>query len=181
MPGTEDLLTPESDDQSPPGRGVLPLQPEFSGAGPGSRIKTALGTYGDGPGIDPALLIEDPPFWFILFAWRIRRNYVTAFRKMPREKALKILSVARIPPLCMLALGLRWGFIDRSEFDYLELKTLFDLAGHDTTEFGKELDKQEMRCLYRLDENFGRVSWYTLLQVDFGRFDEDATRETSRR
>lgn len=148
-------------------RESLPLQPEFSSSGPGGRIKTAIGLFGDGSSIDPTLLTEDPPFWFFLRRGQIYTHYCTALQCMDKTRALQILSAAGLPPLCILTLGLRFRILPREDFDYLDLQAVFDVAGHSPPEFGKFLDKLQDRCLYHLDRTWGVKNRQMLESADF--------------
>jgi hypothetical protein len=145
-------------------------QPEFSGSGPGNLVRTALGLFDDDPSIDPTTLKHDPPFWFSIFQSATRKHYYRCLNQMPRERALKILHAAGIPPLCMLTVAMRWDMLIGEDYDYLDLEAVFDGAGHDVSSFGKTLDKLETRSLYRLFCTFGFRSTSMLLNADISEF-----------
>lgn len=141
------------------------LQTEFKGSGPGGGCRTAIGLSEDG-NIDPSILVEDPPFWFPLIAWKFRKHFLSGLAGMPSERALSVLAVSGMPPLCILSLGLRWGLIDRAEFDYLDLQVLFAEAGILVPDFGRFLDVLEARSVYHLYSTLGFMELAILTDAD---------------
>jgi hypothetical protein len=139
-----------SDDNEPLPPNAPKLQLELCGSGPGNGARTAVGTSDHGDNIDPTLIAEAPPFWFSLLSGLHRSQYYNAFSKADKEEVFKTMEMAKIPPLCRLILAVRWDLLLTDEFDYLDLKVVFQAAGHDTSSFNKLLAEQEIRALYRL-------------------------------
>jgi hypothetical protein len=145
-------------------------QPEVSGSGPGNTIRTAVGHFDDDSYIDPTILKRDPPVWFTLFQGATRKHYYKCLNKVPTERAIKILQAAGLPPLCVLAVAMRWELLIKDGFDYVDLQTVFDEAGHDVSTFGKTLDQLEIRCLYRLYRRYGLSDASMMLNADISEF-----------
>lgn len=141
-----------SDDNEPLQSNEPRLQLELSGSGPGNGVRTAIGTSDHGDNIDPTLIAEAPPFWFLFLSSLHRSQYYNAFSKADKEEVFKTLEIAEIPPLCRLILAVRWDLLLKDEFDYLDLEAVFQAAGHDTSAFNKLMAEQELRALYRLHE-----------------------------
>lgn len=102
------------------------LQLEYSGGGPNSRARTAVGA-GDGDNrwqLTSRMLAE--PFWFKLIQGKPIAKYRQAFNSMTLEEGLNALLKVNVPSVGRLALGLKWGFINADEdgFTYLELDEL---------------------------------------------------------
>lgn len=125
------------------------LELEYSGSGPGSRIKTAIGAGDDNSQIDPSVL-PDPPWWFSFVDPRI--NYRSLFCTLPLEVALKLLEEVEVPPLYRLGLGFQWGFLDdrRDGFMRGDLAEIMRALGVLTGSLDKELAKIEKRSTYQI-------------------------------
>ncbi|MBZ0184826.1 MAG: hypothetical protein K8F91_01150 [Candidatus Obscuribacterales bacterium] len=54
-----------------------------------------------------------------------------------------------------MALGVRWGFIDKTDFEFEDLLDVFEAYDICTAEFGDLLKKIEYRSSYRLNRKYG--------------------------
>jgi hypothetical protein len=141
--GCRGLFDPSNDDQQ------LRLQLECAGGGPGSRIRTAIGSEDHNFYMDRTVL-PDPLWWFsFVEPWL---SYKELFGFLPLEFALSLLEKAGVPPLYRLGLGFQWNFLDAERDGFSE--TDFAEILHELELFQKpldiELERMEKRSTYQI-------------------------------
>jgi hypothetical protein len=101
------------------------LQLQYSGGGPGSKVRTAVGASSGDNYISGARL-PNPPWWFFVFEKKQKDLCRANYHQMPIAEALASLERAGVPPISRLAVGLEWAFIDPNEdgFSRQDLKEL---------------------------------------------------------